>query len=180
VPVTTTTTTTTLPGLVEHPQDALKVILKQNTTTGKEKAVWVSKVPPIVLPSSDPTAVGATFRVKNPGTGETATTSLPPEGWGTNAAATLYKFVNKLAPGGPSVAKVSVVKTGAVLKVVAKDALISLDEGSQGTVGVDLTVGSDRYCSLCSGALKDEPGKYIAKGCPAPVACLSPSGAFLD
>jgi hypothetical protein len=60
---TTSTTTTTLGSLVEHPQDALKIILKENTTTGKEKAVWVSKVPPIVLPSSDPTAVGASFRV---------------------------------------------------------------------------------------------------------------------
>jgi hypothetical protein len=76
--------------------------------------------------------------------------------------------------------KVSVVKAGAVFKVVAKDALISLDEASQGTIGADMTIGSDRYCSLCSLPLKDEPGKYIAKGCPAPVACLSPSGAFLE
>ena len=161
----------------DHPQDALKLILKQNTATGKAKAVWLSKAPPIALPAQPPTSVGGAFVVT--GTDESASTLLPAADWKTNAAGTLYKFVNAAAPGGSSKAKVALVKKDKVLKVVAKDSLIQLNDLTQGTVTVVLTIGTDTYCSVCTTPLKDEPGKYIAKGCSAPESTCSeplPSG----
>jgi hypothetical protein len=151
----------------DHPQDALKLILKQNIYTGKAKAVWVSKNPPLVLPASPPTSVGGAFVVT--GVDQTGTATLGTGNWKTNAAGTLYKYVNKEAPGGDSLCKIALVKDANVLKVVCKDSLIDLDDAAQGTVAASLTIGSDVYCSTCSGALKDEGGptggKFIGKGC---------------
>jgi hypothetical protein len=152
----------------DHPQDALKIILKQ-APSGAKKAVWVTKLPAVVLPATNPTVSGATFTVR--GVDETQSASLPAASWSQNGAGTVYKFVNKDAPGGPSLVKVAIIKTGSVLKVVAKDTLIALDDAAQGTVAVALTVDSDVYCSECTAPLKDEVGKYIAKGCAAPIDC---------
>jgi hypothetical protein len=154
---------------IDHPHDALKLILKQNTATGKAKAVWVSKNPPPVLPGSPPTSVGGAFIVT--GADESASAPLPAGNWQTNPGGTLYKFLNKLAPNAPSAVKVAVLKGSTVLKVVAKDSVIQLNDTAQGTVSVALTIGSDTYCSVCTTALKDEPGKFIAKGCGAPTDC---------
>ena len=163
---------------VDHPLVALKLILKQNTATSKEKAVLVVKPFGLGLPTASPIDVGATYSVT--GLDQTGTTSLPASGWQTNSGGTLYKFINKSAPGGPSLCKVAVVKANTVFKVVCKDSLIDLDDPMQGTVKAKLTIGSDVYCAACSAPLKDEPGKYIAKGCPAPVDCYgSASLAFL-
>jgi hypothetical protein len=85
----------------DHPQDALKLILKQNTATGKAKLVWVSKDPPLVLPALPPTSVGGAFVVT--GVDKQASVPLRAGSWQTNAANTLYKFVNAGAGGGSAV-----------------------------------------------------------------------------
>jgi cysteine-rich repeat protein/YVTN family beta-propeller protein len=170
---TTTTTTpptsTTMPERTDHPQDALKLSLKQDTATGRAKAAWVSKSPALVLPSQPPTSVGGAFVVT--GVNQTVSAPLPATDWKTNPGGTLYKFVNKLAPGGDSLCKVALVKEAKVLKVICKDSLIQLDDTAQGTVSVSLTIGADTYCSICTTPVKDEPGKFIAKGCSAPADC---------
>jgi hypothetical protein len=150
-------------------QEALKLILKQNPATGRGKVVWVTKNPPPVLPAQPPTSVGGAFVVT--GVDEQVSAPLPAADWKPNPAGTLYKFVNKAAPGGDSPCKVALIKTGKVLKVVCKDSLIDLDDGVQGTVAVALTIGNDTYCSVCTTAVKDAPGVFIAKGCSAPVDC---------
>ena len=162
----------------DHPLAALKLILKQNNATLKEKAVLVVKPFSAPLPATSPIDVGATYSVT--GVDQTGTTSLPASGWQTNASETLYKFINKLAPTGPSLCKVAILKSGAVFKVVCKDSLIDLDDTTQGAVRAKLTIGTDVYCAACGAGLKDEPGKYIAKGCSAPADCYgSASLAFL-
>jgi hypothetical protein len=100
---------------------------------------------------------------------------LPAGGWKTNAAGTLYKFVNKDAPGGISPCKVALIKEGTVLKVVCKDSLIDLDDSAQSEVTGAFHVGSESFCFACDAPLKDEGGAgggaFIAKSCPALPSC---------
>jgi hypothetical protein len=72
--------------------------------------------------------------------------------------------------------KLAVLKVGRALKVAAKASGLTLDEPSQGTVVVQLTVGSDVYCSTCTTADVDETGRYKAKACPAPPSCTPVCG----
>jgi hypothetical protein len=152
----------------DHPQDAIKLILQNNLATGKSKAVWVSKDPSPPLPATSPLVGGATLTVT--GIAGPAATFLPAADWHTNFSGTVYKYVNKLAPGGSSAVKVVVLKS-AVLKVVVKDSRLPLIEPAQGTVSVTLDVGDDRYCAVCSAPSVDEPGRYVAKACAAPASC---------
>ena len=169
---TSSTSSTTLPPTVDQPRDAVRLLLKARN--GKEKLVWVSKAPALTLPAGDPAATGATLEIRNPVTLETATLQLPAGGWSANAANTVFKFKNPDAPTGTAV-KVAVIKAS-VLKVVAKGTGITLDEATQGSIELALTVGTDRYCSSCGTPTKDEgaagpDGQYLAKSCAAPPSC---------
>jgi hypothetical protein len=169
---TSSTSSTTLPPTVDQPRDAVRVLLKARN--GKEKLVWVSKTPALTLPAGDPAATGATLEIRNPVTLETATLQLPAAGWSANAANTVFKFKNPDAPVGTAV-KVAVIKAS-VLKVVAKGTGITLDEATQGSIELALTVGTDRYCSSCGTPTKDDgaagpEGQYLAKSCPVTPSC---------
>jgi len=150
----------------DHPQDALKLILRDSP--GGQKTVYVTRVPTIVLPQDQPFIVGASFTITAQ-SGETATFDMPADNWTGNASATLYKFTNRVAPVGPSPVKLAIIKDGSALKVTAKACGITLDEPSQGSISVMLTIGSDRYCSTCGGlgVSADEPGRFVARGCAA-------------
>jgi hypothetical protein len=169
---TSTSSSTTLPPTGDQPRDAVRVLLKARN--GKEKLVWVSKTPALTLPAGDPAVSGATLEIRNPVTLETATLSLPASGWSANGANTVFKFKNLDAPTGTAV-KVAVIKAS-VLKVVAKGTGVTLDEATQGSIELSLTVGTDRYCSSCTTPTKDEgaagpDGQYLAKSCAAPPSC---------
>ena len=166
------TSSTTLPPTVDQPRDAIRVLLKARN--GKEKLVWVSKTPALTLPAGDPAVSGATLEIRNPVTLETATLQLPAGGWSANGTNTVLKFKNPDAPTGTAV-KVAVIKAS-VLKVVANGTGITLDEATQGSIELSLTVGTDRYCSSCSTPAKDEgaagpEGQYLAKSCAVPPSC---------
>jgi cysteine-rich repeat protein len=186
--------TCTHPGICsDQPISGLKAILKR-AATGAEKAVFVSKDPGFLFPApngaNDPRSVGASVDLLSDDEG-TATFTLPDPNWQLNNAATVFKFVNKLAPGGPSVVKVSVLKQGRVLKVVSKDTGLPL-ASTLGRLAVRVRTGLLRNCALFEGAtiLRDEPNRFIAKKASAPLvpdcsdASLgfggSPSAAFLD
>ena len=169
---TSSTSSTTLAPTVDQPRDAVRVLLKARN--GKEKLVWVSKTPALTLPAGDPAVSGATLEIRNPVTLETATLQLPAGGWSANGTNTVLKFKNPDAPTGTAV-KVAVIKAS-VLKVVAKGTGITLDEATQGSIALSLTVGTDRYCSSCSTPAKDEgaagpEGQYLAKSCAVPPSC---------
>jgi hypothetical protein len=93
-----------------------------------------------------------------------------------NDAGTVYHYRNSVAPGGPSPVKLAVLKEGRILKVAATESGLTLDEVSQGTVLVQLTVGSEVYCSACTTAVVDEVARYKAKLCPAPSSCTDVCG----
>ena len=161
------TATLSAPALAaDHLQDALKLILRDASTGSR--LTYVTKVPVIGMPTEQPYVVGATLTIKAL-SGETATLQMPADGgWSTNSGGTLHRFINKLAPGGPSEVKLALIKAGTVLKVVAKSSGITLDEDSQDSISVILEVGGDRWCSTCDliSIRQDEVGKFIARRGP--------------
>ena len=67
-----------------------------------------------------------------------------------------------------------VLRAGRRLRVKAHSAGITLDEPSQGSLGLNLVSGGQQYCALFGGSiLRDEPGRFIARGAPAPATCPS-------
>src|SRR5262245_24614594 len=60
-------------------QGSSKLVVESTST--RQKLTLMSKLPPPPAPAADPTAVGATFMVINPNTGESATFDLPAAGW---------------------------------------------------------------------------------------------------
>jgi len=163
----------------DQPIGAIKLIIKI-AASGKEKLVFVSKDPAFLFPplgSDDDPANGS------PGgaiidlltrDGGNATFTVPPgespaPGWKVkDGVVDLYKYINKDAPGGPVPIKVVVLKDTKVLKVVGKETGVPL-AGTLGDVVVRITTGTTRSCARFDAAtiLKDEPGKFIAKGAVA-------------
>jgi len=166
-------------GVSDQPIGAIKLIIKI-AASGKEKLVFVSKDPAFLFPplgSDDDPANGS------PGgaiidlltrDGGNATFTVPPgespaPGWKVkDGVVDLYKYINKDAPGGPVPIKVVVLKDTKVLKVVGKETGVPL-AGTLGDVVVRITTGTTRNCARFDAAtiLKDEPGKFIAKGAVA-------------
>lgn len=150
---------------------AFKLIVRDRGAN-RGRIVLVAKSSFLTAPSSDPTVDGGTFEVLNPGTGETAAFDLPGASW--LALGGGYKYVNPAAAVGPSAVKLVVLFPAKILKVRAKSPGVTLDEPSQGTLGVRLTIGGDRYCATCSGAVRDEQGRFVARSCAAPGTCPEP------
>lgn len=157
-----------LAAAAEYPHEAKKFVLKQRPAGSS--LVWVARVPPVALPAATPVAAGATLVVTAQG-GETGTFALPAAGW--TAGATVLRFENAAAPGGISAVKAAVLRNAKVLKIVARTSGVSLDEPAQGAVSISLTVGDDVYCSTCATPVRDAPGRFVAKRCPAPASCAA-------
>src|SRR6266850_6474946 len=98
---------------------------------GRQRLAFVAKSPVIVAPtpqgSDDPTSVGATLRIVNPDSGESASLDLPSSRWTRNAAGTVYKFRNASAPAPPSAVKIALLRSGG-LKVRARATGVTLNE----------------------------------------------------
>ena len=157
-----------LASATDHPQVARKLVLRD--ARGRSSLVWSTRLPPPALPAASPLGVGGTLRVVAEG-GESATFDLPAAGWSANPTATAFSFKNGAAPAGPSAVRVASLKGLRSLKVAAKSSGLSLDEATQGVVRIELTIGSDVYCSTCTAPLRDQPGRYAARDCSAPAAC---------
>src|SRR6185295_7033712 len=120
----------------------------------------------------DPRTVGATFRIFNPDSGESATFDLPAFGW-TLKGGSIYRFTNPSAPAPPSQVKISMIRQGRSLSVKAKATGITLNEQTQGRIGIVFTSGSIRYCALFAPPFvkRDRAGSFKAAKAPAPAAC---------
>jgi hypothetical protein len=87
---------------VDHGLVGTKLVIKVTPTLSK--AAFVAKMPqPIPVPtpggSDDPRVHGARFKLFEVH-GEKAVFDLPAQGWTANASETVFKFVNREAPGG--------------------------------------------------------------------------------
>jgi hypothetical protein len=215
---TTTTTTTTVPGSTTT-TTTLPVPSVQITATSfkmgddssppinlrKRKLRFKSTTknqPPanqIVIPApggnGDPTDEGAELIVYNTAGGpEFVFVSLDPLGWeqlGSPSNPSGYKFTGA-DPNGP-VQKIIVRNNKLTIKGGRDNWPYTLDEPSQGSVGIRLTLGTGvRWCAEGGKPLpafapkKDQTDKFSARRkTPAPVVCPplpggSPSRAFLE
>ena len=127
-----------------------KQVLLRAPASGKQRATWTVKSDTLVAPTpgggSDPTLNGGSLAIVS-GRGEVATFPLPASNWERRGTGAVYRFKNPAAPGAPSPVKVALLRDGRV-KVSAKASGITLNEASQGSIGLVLTLGATRYCSL--------------------------------
>jgi len=116
----------------------------------------------------DPRTYGASLEI-HAASGEEATISLPASGWTLNHAGTAYHFHGS---GPTATVKLSAVEAGSKLKIVTRTTGITLDEPSQGSIGLVFVMGTTRYCVLFGGTVtRDVPGRFVAKRSTAPAAC---------
>jgi hypothetical protein len=170
---------------VDHPLVGTKLVIKVTPTVSK--AAFVAKMPqPIPVPtpggSDDPGVHGARFKLFEVH-GEKAVFDLPAEGWTANASETVFKFVNREAPGGPTPVRVAVIK-GTVVKVKSLDAGVLLPTGCL-SAGVELQAGDGHWCSDFGNPSRSGPGLCVVRRQELPPDFCqdfwgSPSGAFLD
>lgn len=165
--------------VVDVPVAGTKLFV-QRSQSGKEKLVFVSRDPALPTPTigspDDPTVGspgGALLEVVAENSSALGVFVVPRDqgdpGWTVVDGTTdKFKYKTRAAPGAWSVVHTLTLMQGKVLKVVAKRAGLAL-EGAEGAVGVRVTVGGVRVCSLFSGVsiIKDVEGKYRAKNAPA-------------
>jgi hypothetical protein len=70
----------------DHGQEALRLVVKQDTATGKATTVWVSKTPPAALPALSPIGVGG--RLVLTGANQAGTANLGAALWKANGTGT--------------------------------------------------------------------------------------------
>ncbi len=159
----------------DQPIDArdLRII---RSASGREKMVFVSRDPGFLFPAIggvDDPASGTPggvlielFSANDPVLGLfTAPPGIGKPGWKVkNGTVGRYKFHNKDAPSGVSSVRTLVVAEGKVLKVVAQSAGLALT-GPQASIGVRITMGSQRSCALFAGATvtRDQAGSFRAR-----------------
>jgi Tol biopolymer transport system component len=185
-PTQTPTDTPTIPPEVTGLSGKKLVVKDKDGNANNRKVVWLSKDPNLNAPAAgsgdDPTGAGASLQIFNPASMETDTYTLPAEGWqgiGKPPGIKGYKYKDKDLTNGPC--KKVIVKPGKVMKAVCKGDQINytLDEPSQGSMAVRLTIGSLRQCTVFDAqtVLKDvraaqgKPGLFKATGAPAPLSC---------
>src|SRR4029450_2622864 len=116
--------------------------LSVSVRSGRARTSFSAKDATIVAPApgpNDPTAVGATLKIVNPTSGESASVDLPSASWSASSSKVQYKFKNPAAPSGPSAERIALLRNGSI-KARAESTLISLNETSQGSLGAVLTV----------------------------------------
>ncbi len=177
-PTTTTTTTTTLPQLLA----GKKLLLKDKAGKPQKRALALLVKGAIDLGDGnnspdDPTQNGGSLRVVSGPGGFDNTYDLPASGWKYQGKGQEkgYKFKG-------SGVKSVIVKPGKMISVAGMGSALghSLTNNPE-AVGVVLELGDRQYCSRFGGTVKFTAGKkFQATNAPAPSACGSPSGAFID
>ena len=115
----------------------------------------------------DPLVAGAVLQIINPGTQEFANFPLPAANWSASGAGTTYRYRD-----GVGAVRSIVLRNGRRLRIQARSVGITLNEPSQGSLGLNLVSGGQQYCALFGGSvLRDEPGRFVARGAPAPAMC---------
>ena len=123
-----------------------------------------------------PTSTGGFLDVINTVTGETDGFPLPAANWvglGVPSGSAGYRYRDSRRTAGSCTTVW--IKNGKRLSARCQGSGIdlSLDEASQGSLALRLTLGNgDRYCMSFGGTVtKDEPGTFKARDAPAPSAC---------
>jgi hypothetical protein len=149
-----------------------RLSLRDGSDPAKRQLGWLAKDTTITLPqgADRPTVAGALLTITNPTTGETATLSMPASGWTESSKGFAYSDPRHAL--GP--VKRAFLRARRLAKVLASGSGIgfTLDEPSQGSLGVVLTTGSRSYCTLFGGTVRtDRFDRFIAVRAPAPAMC---------
>jgi hypothetical protein len=167
-----TTSTTAAPAL-RRPLSGSRLVLT-STRRGARRALSVtSHDPGLVLgdgAGDDPTAGGATLRLRGAATGAEASYTLAAGGW-RRTGGRGFRFRARRADPGPI--RTVVVKNGRALRVKGAGAALPFALADDPTpVAMTLTVGTDRYCLAFGGTVAFVPGKrVVARNAPPPAAC---------
>jgi outer membrane protein assembly factor BamB len=146
-----------------------------------------------------PNVSGGTLEVLNPASGESASIDLPPTNWRWLPKRYAWRYVDTYGSDGPCRKVVLGVDTDLVpgplgletrryriLQAACRGPQMgfSLDEPSQGRMGVRLTLGDRvkvRFCGEFGGTILEDrsaapgvPGLFEATGAPAPATCPDP------
>jgi hypothetical protein len=165
----------------DHPVAASTLKLKRSAS-GKAKLIFVTKDPSLPFPemAPDPFSVfikliatgvpeGIEMRLREPIEPFDGAPEFTSKG---NAPKRSYRFKHKGAPSAPSVVKSLLWREGKGLKIVARDAWLSLT-GESGAVALRISWGSGsvtRLCALFDGdaVRTDKAGSYRGSKAPAP------------
>ena len=145
-----------------------------NPDPARRQLMWLAKDASLTIPTTAadrPTAVGATITIRNPTSGESTTMTMPAAGW-TQLSNGDFRYRDRRRALGP--VKTALLKRGRLAKVIAKGGGVglTLNEPSQGSLGVTLASGSRRWCTVFGGTIvKDQAGRFVAKNAPPPAAC---------
>jgi hypothetical protein len=156
--------------------------LKDHLDPSKRKVTFKSRDPQISTLANlgfEPDDHGLVVHVFNTrGTGDSACMTLPAAGWTITGTTTkrVFKYRDAAFAHGPC--KTAVVRDGQ-LKVtcvaIAQPISYSLDEPSQGGVGVAATSGAASLCAEFGGRItRDEPLTFAATSAPRPAPCPTP------
>jgi hypothetical protein len=184
----------------------IKVVDVTQPGVARRKIVFGSKDPAIVAPADggagDPSLNGGSLRIVNTaGSGESDVFTLAAQNWirspsDPSSPLRVWKYKEVVANPPSADYKIKIgLSPGRVLKALVKDdrgnvITYTLDEATQGSIGIQVSTGSDRTCAQFGGVIiADENadlgdgvyrGRFVAKLAPAPPGCASPSGAFID
>ncbi|HYC55052.1 MAG TPA: parallel beta-helix domain-containing protein [Candidatus Binatia bacterium] len=139
----------------------------RSSDAGRQSLLWVGRGEEVAPPQGedDPTLDGAALQVLS-SSGETATLELPAEGWRR-----MRNGGFAFRAGSPSPVRIARLRAGRIA-VRAASTGISLGEPAQQWVGLILSVGETRFCSLFDAGIRaDVPGRFEAARTPAPPAC---------
>ena len=163
-----------------------QLTLQDSATDASKRKLAVVSQDPVALAGTpgggaDPTLTGGALEIVNPRTGESAVIALPASKWtglGQPAGSAGYQYSDSRQSAGPC--RSATVKPGEALQASRSGAGIgfTLNEASQGGVGIALKTGSLEYCLAFGGRIvKDVPaagrriGEFQATASPLPLRC---------
>jgi len=154
-----------------HAKDisAKKVSIKDNANPAKRQvAVQSTDAGVLLTEADDPGANGASLHVYSATDDFCA---ILPSGASWKHTSSQWKYANKATKTSAHVGNGKLV-----VKVKSGVTYTLADNGTQGTVNVQVQFGSGtRYCMRCSAAKKDNAKKFLAKGCAAAACDPEPS-----
>jgi hypothetical protein len=173
---TTTTTTTTLPP--GDPIRGRRLVLRDRVGNARARRLVFttrdSALDPTVL---DPTAADTTLHVFNSAGGmDSVCLDLSPDHWRRRRGS--FRYRDNAGTVGP--VRQAILRRGFFRAQAAGSQLsYTLDEASQGSVGVTLAVGSTRLCTNFGGNVRADKGglavdRFVAVSAPAPASCPVP------
>jgi hypothetical protein len=153
------------------------------------KLIFQSKDPAIQLPAigspEDPRTVGLEITLVS-AVDPQATLVIPATGgepgWKAGTGdALLYKYSNKLAPGGATPVRAVLLKAGKGIKILARGVGLPMQVPA-GLIGIRITIGSLRQCTrFASPYVKlDAPEWFDGRNAPAPAIPDCSDDALLD